>query len=634
MRRLKRLLPFVGKALREPRWGMRVAARSLEVLRQGGVGGFRAAVRRNLSHRAPDYPQWVAAYDTLTDAGRREITARIAALGHKPLISVLMPVFDPPLHLLDEAIRSVQAQLYPHWELCIADDASRDPQVRALLARRAAEDARIRVVCREQNGHISRASNSALELATGEFVALLDNDDILPEYALFFVVDAINRQPDAGILYSDEDKLNAAGHRFYPYFKSDWNPSLFLSHNLISHFGVYRTQLMLEVGGFRVGFEGSQDYDLAARCVEKLRTEQIVHIPRVLYHWRVVPGSTAADIEGKPYALTASERALNEHLRRQGIAGTVEALPSGVHRVHYTLPNPPPLVSIIVPTRNAVELLRTCITSVREKTQYANYEILLVDNGSDDPAALAYIASLAADPMIRVIRDERPFNYSALNNRAAREARGELLLLLNNDIEVITPDWLGEMVGIAMQSDVGAVGARLWYPNDTLQHGGVVIGLGGVACHAHRGLPKGQRGYCFRAEVMQDFSAVTGACLMVKKSQFFEVGGLNEVDLAVAFNDIDLCLKLRERGYRNVWTPFAELYHHESISRGPENTPEKRARFKREIEYMQKHWEKWIAHDPAYSPNLTIAAEDFSFAWPTRVEALSSFGSRPADSLS
>lgn len=634
MRRLKRLLPFVGKALREPRWGMWVAARSVRTLQQGGIAGLKTAIRRNLARPAPDYAQWVAAYDTLTDAGRQEIAARITAFPLRPLISVVMPVFDPPVQLLDEAIRSVQAQLYPNWELCIADDASRDPQVRALLEGHAATDSRIRVVFRDENGHISRASNSALELATGDFIALLDNDDILPEYALFFVADAINRHPDAGILYSDEDKLNAAGHRFYPYFKSDWNPSLFLSHNLISHLGVYRTQLVREVGGFRVGFEGSQDYDLAARCVEKLRPEQIVHIPRVLYHWRVVPGSTSERIEGKPYALTASERALNEHLMRQGIAGAVEALPSGVHRVRYALPNPPPLVSIIVPTRNAVELLRTCLESVRAKTHYPNYEILLVDNGSDAAEALAYIAGLANDPAIRVIRDDRPFNYSALNNHAARQARGELLVLLNNDIEVITPDWLDEMVGIAMQADVGAVGARLWYPNDTLQHGGVVIGLGGVACHAHRGLPKGQRGYCFRAEVIQDFSAVTGACLAVRKSRFFEVGGLNEVDLAVAFNDVDLCLKLRERGYRNVWTPFAELYHHESISRGPENTPEKKARFQREIEYMQKRWATWIAHDPAYSPNLTIAAEDFGFAWPTRVEALSSFGIRGVDSPS
>lgn len=628
MRRLRRLLPFVGRALREPRWGMWAAARSWHMFRHGGLAGLKGAIRRNLARPAPDYAQWVAAYDTLTDAGRREIAARIAAFPRRPLISVLMPVFDPPLQLLDEAIRSVQAQLYPHWELCIADDASRDPQVRALLLRRAAEDSRIRVVFREQNGHISRASNSALELATGDFIALLDNDDIIPEYALFFIADAIDRHPDAGIVYSDEDKLNAAGHRFYPYFKSDWNPSLFLAHNMISHLGVYRTQLVREVGGFRVGFEGSQDYDLAARCVEKLRPAQIVHVPRVLYHWRVVPGSTSEHIEGKPYALTASERALNEHLMRQGIAATVEALPSGVHRVRYALPESLPLVSIIVPTRNAVDLLRTCLESVRAKTHYANYEILLVDNGSDDPAALSYIASLAADPAIRVIRDDRPFNYSALNNQAARQARGELLLLLNNDIEVIAPDWLDEMVGIAMQADVGAVGARLWYPDDTLQHGGVVIGLGGVACHAHSRLPKGQRGYCFRAELTQDFSAVTGACLMVRKSRFFEVGGLNEVDLAVAFNDIDLCLKLRERGYRNVWTPFAELYHHESISRGPENTPEKKARFQREVHYMQKRWAKWIAHDPAYSPNLTIASENFGYAWPPRVEALSAFNTR------
>lgn len=626
MKRLKLLLPFAVKALREPRWGLWAVAHSLGILRQGGIGGLRAAVRRHLLRSMSEYFRWVETYDTLTDAGREEIVARIAALPEKPLISVLMPVFDPPLHLLEAAIRSVQTQIYPHWELCIADDASRDPAVRALLARHAAGDSRIRVVFREENGHISRASNSALELVTGEFVALLDNDDLLPEWALFFVAEAINRHPDAGIVYSDEDKLDTAGHRFNPYFKSDWNPSLFLGHNLISHLGVYRTQLMREVGGFRVGFHGSQDYDLAARCVERLRADQIVHIPRVLYHWRIIPGSTSESIGNKPYALTASEQALNEHLMRQGLAGEVRALPTGSHCVRYAVPASPPLVSIIVPTRNGVELLRTCLESVRDKTQYANYQILIVDNASDDPATLRYMAELAADPRIRVLRDDRPFNFSALNNQAARAADGEVLALLNNDIEVITPDWLDHMVGAAMLADVGAVGARLWYPDNTLQHGGVILSDDDVAVHAHHRLPRGSHGYFSRAELMQDFSAVTAACLVVRKDRFFEVDGMNEVDLAIAYNDIDLCLKLRERGYRNLWTPFADLYHHESVSRGPEDTPEKIARLQREAAYMRQRWAKWLARDPAFSPNLTVVTADFGLAWPPRIEALSSFG--------
>jgi len=628
MRRLKALLPYLVKALREPRWGAMVARRTLRILRQGGLAALRVAVRRNLLRAAPDYAQWVAAYDTLTDAGRDEIRARIAALPHQPLISVVMPVFDPPVHLLAAAIRSVQAQLYPCWELCIADDASRDPQVRALLVRFAAEDVRVRVVFRDENGHISRASNSALEMARGEFIALLDNDDMLPEHALFFVAEAINRHPDAGIIYSDEDKLNADGQRFDPYFKSDWNPTLFLGHNMVSHLGVYRTQLVRDVGGFRVGFEGSQDYDLTARCVRRLRSEQIVHIPRVLYHWRAVPGSTAERVGNKSYALTASVRALNEHLAQQGIAGTVEIQSFGMHRVRYAAPNPQPLVTIIVPTRNAVELLRTCVRSLVERTRYSNVEVLLIDNGSNDPEALDYLAELAQVPTIRVIRDDRPFNYSALNNLGAREARGAVLALVNNDIEVITPDWLEEMVSVAMQPGVGAVGARLWYPDDSLQHGGVIMGILGVAGHAHRALPKSHRGYFARAELMQDLSAVTGACLVIRKDRFFEVGGLDEINLAVAFNDIDFCLKLREHGYRNVWAPAAELYHHESFSRGLEDTPEKIARFQGEVGYMQRRWAQWIAHDPGYNPSLTLVSEDFGFAWPPRLETLSSMGSR------
>lgn len=566
-----------------------------------------------------DYSEWVRRYDTLSDRDRKKIENRIGQLHRTPLISVVMPVYNPPLNMLEDAIRSVQDQLYPNWELCIADDASTDGNVRKLLQRYADNDSRIKVVFRKKNGHISAASNSALDMANGEFVALLDNDDLLREQALFWVADAIVTNPDAGLIYSDEDKIDLKGRRYDPYFKPDWNPDLFLSHNMICHLGAYRTDLVRRLGGFREGYDGAQDYDLALRCTEQLSPQQIVHIPRVLYHWRSHPGSSAQAGSEKNYALLAGERALNDHFSRTHIAAKAQLLDFGMYRARYTIPPPAPLVSLIIPTHNGFNLIKQCIESIFDKTTYGNYEILIVDNNSDDPNTLAYFARLADDNRIRILRDERPFNYSALNNAAVQHARGEYLGLVNNDIEVISPEWLEEMMGLAIQPGVGAVGARLWYPNDTLQHGGVITGLGGLAGHSHKHLSKGFPGYFYRAQLIQGVSVVTAACLLVKKSIYQEVGGLDEANLKVAFNDVDFCLRVREAGYRNVWTPYAELYHHESATRGFEDTPEKKLRFRDEVLYMKKCWGDLLMSDPAYNPNLTLDREDFSYSWPPRI---------------
>ena len=566
-----------------------------------------------------DYGAWVSRYDTLTDQDREKIKTRISQLDKTPLISVLMPVYNPPLNMLEDAICSVQDQLYPNWELCIADDASTDVGVQKMLQRYAANDSRIKVVFRKVNGHISAASNSALELVSGEYVALLDNDDLLPEQALFWIADSIVTNPDAGLIYSDEDKLDATGQRYSPYFKSDWNPDLFLSHNMICHFGVYRTDLVRKLAGFREGYEGSQDYDLALRFTELLAPQQIVHIPRVLYHWRSHPGSTAQAGREKHYALVAGERALNDHFLRTHTVAKAELTDFGTYRVRYSISTPAPLVTLIIPTRNGLDLIKQCIKSILAKTSYKNCEILIVDNNSDDIVALAYFASLAENKQIRVLRDERPFNYSALNNAAVQQARGEYICLVNNDIEVISPEWLEEMMGLATQPGIGVVGARLWYPNNTLQHGGVITGLGGVAGHSHKHLHKGSPGYFNRAQITQTLSAVTAACFAVKKSIYQDVGGLDETNLKVAFNDVDFCLRVREAGFRNVWTPYAELYHYESATRGYEDTPEKQLRFREEVLYMQKRWGDSLTNDPAYSPNLTLDREDFSYAWPPRV---------------
>jgi GT2 family glycosyltransferase/SAM-dependent methyltransferase len=607
-----------------------VARLSFEVYAKEGMRGVRrrigSAAGRGPAPDPRDYAEWVRRYDTLDAATRKVMAARVAAFAARPLVSIVMPVYEPPERFLDEAVESVRRQIYPHWELCIADDASSRPGVRKLIEKHAARDKRIKVVYRSANGHIAAASNSALQLARGEWIVLQDQDDVLAEHALFWLVESVNQHPAAGVFYSDEDKLLENGARSEPYFKCDFNPDLFRSHNMLSHLGAYRASLVREVGGFREGFEGSQDYDLALRCVEKLAPSEVVHIPRVLYHWRAHRGSTAFEDGEKPYAVVAGQRALAEHIERTGAAADVVILPTLHYRVVYRVPEPAPVVDLVIPTRNGLQLLRRCVESILEKTDYPAYRLVIVDNGSDDRETLGYLADLPRrQPRVRVQRDDRPFNYSAINNRAVRSCAGELVGLLNNDLEVITPGWLREMVGLALQPGVGAVGARLWYPNDTLQHGGVILGLGGVAGHSHKHFPRGDPGYFRRAESLQTLSAVTAACLVIRRRTYLDVGGLDE-DLKVAFNDVDFCLRVREAGYRNVWTPFAELYHHESATRGYEDSPEKIERFQSEIDYVQKKWGPWLVQDPCYSPNLTHDREDFSYAWPPRLPALTSAG--------
>ena len=602
-----------GKRIRRPGDLVYSLKRTRDILASSGIAGLMAALRAVTN----DYQHWIAAYDTLGEsdfAAMREGSRRFA---HSPLISVIMPVYNTPERLLREAIDSVLAQTYGQWELCIADDASTEPHVGAILKEYAARESRIRVVHRSMNGHISRASNTALEIASGEWVALLDHDDQLAPHALYSIVDAINRRPDVKLIYSDVDKIDLHGRRHTPYFKCDWNPMLLLSHNLVSHLSAYKTALVRELGGFRTGLEGAQDYDLALRMSERLAPDEIEHIPHILYHWRSMPGSTALDVDEKPYALLAGERALNDHFARTDTRATAHLIGFG-YRVDYELPDPPPLVSIIIPIRNARELTEQCILSIHQLTSYPRYEIILVDNGSDDARALAYIAELAEQEGVRVLRDERPFNFSALNNAAVRLARGTVLALVNNDIEILSADWLTRMVSLALQPGAGAVGAKLLYPDGTIQHGGVIMGLGGLAAHAHKRLPRHARGYFGRAALAHNVSAVTAACLVVRKDVYERAGGLNEVDLAIAYNDIDFCLKLTRLGLRNIWTPFVEMIHHELATRGYETSPAKLERFSREKAFMGERWRPEIERDPAYSPNLSLEGSDFGLASPPR----------------
>jgi O-antigen biosynthesis protein len=613
------LLPGQGEGM--TRSAGRCAA-FLRDLRQEGLSPATARLfgdyqRRLLPPEPGNYETWLQQHDTLTTRHLEVLRERSIQLGPaRPLISVLLPVYRTPETWLRRCIDSVLAQVYENWQLCIVDDASPDPRVMEVLREYAATDPRIEVCRRATNGHISEASNTALHMARGEFVALLDHDDELRPHALLEVAEALLARPDVSLVYSDEDKIDAHGRRFDPYFKPDWDPDLLRSQNYVCHLTVLRTSLVRDVGGFRRGFEGSQDHDLVLRCSERLSSTQIHHIARILYHWRAIPGSTALSRDAKDYAAEAGLRAVDDHLRRLGSMALAEALSHGHYRVRWPLPNPVPKVSVIVPTRDQIELLRSCVESVLSRTTYPSFEVVVVDNRSSDPAALAYLESLSRRNRVRVLRYDHPFNYSALNNWAVSQCDGDIVCLLNNDIEVITPDWLEEMVGHACREEIGAVGAMLYYPDGSIQHAGVILGVHGVAAHAYVGRPRGYPGHGGRARVAQRLSAVTGACMVVRRTVYARAGGLDE-GFEVAFNDIDFCLRLRALGYANVWTPLAELYHHESASRGSDAGGEKRERFIREIERMRERWGEILRCDPAYNPNLSLG-QDFGLASPPR----------------
>ena len=535
---------------------------------------------------------------------------KIKLLEYKPVISIIMPVYNTPGEFLKEAIDSVLNQVYPYWELCIADDASTKQYIQILLTEYINKDSRIKVVFREENGHISLSSNSAIHLATGEYIALLDHDDLLTPHALYEVVKLLNQHPEADMIYSDEDKINQEGKLKDPFFKPDWCPDSFLSRMYTCHLGVYRRELVKQIGGFRAGYEGSQDYDLVLRLTEK--TNQIFHIPNVLYHWRMHTESTAQDISTKNYATIAAQKAIEDALERRGEIGKVIPIQGGYNNVRYEIKNYD-LISIIIPTKNLGDLLNTCLQSIFEKTTYPHYEILVIDNGSTEEKTKQIIElwKIKEPQRFRSEVLNIPFNFSKINNYAVKQTKGKYLLFLNNDTEVINNDWLDAMVEQAQRDSIGAVGTLLLYPDNTIQHAGVIAGLGGVANHSHKNYPSEAHGYFNQIKTINNYSAVTAACVMCRREVFEEVGGFEE-DLAVAFNDIDLCFKMVDKGYKNVYLPHVKLYHYESKSRGYEDTPEKKARFNKEVRYMQSKWKDIIKHDPCYNPNLTREREDFS----------------------
>lgn len=573
--------------------------------------------RYNLSYieqQSVSYKKWIEFVEGQSLPAKNEVGEALNCMRTKPLISVVMPVYNPPAEYLRSCIDSVVNQSYPNWEFCIADDNSSSSHVKEILKEYEAKDSRIRVIFREKNGHISRATNSALEIARGDFVALLDHDDLLPEHALYYVAEAINKNPDAQIIYSDEDKIDKFGNRFEPHFKSDWNPDLFFSQNYISHLGVYRRDLIQRVNGFRVGVEGSQDYDLLLRCLPHTDAVNIIHIPKILYHWRALEGSTALNSGEKSYTTVAGITALSDYFKQTG-QNDVEVeggLIPNTYRIRWPIPKLAPLVSLLIPTRDRKDITEVAVRSILEKTAYLNFEIIIIDNGSVELQTLEWFEEIQKDSRVRIVRYDKPFNYSAINNFGEKFANGTILGLVNNDVEVISPEWMNEMVSHALRPEIGCVGAKLYFHNDTIQHAGVILGIGGVAGHSHKYCQRNDYGYFSRLHLTQALSAVTAACLFVRREVFVKVGGLDEINLSVAFNDVDFCLKVRDAGYRNLWTPFAELYHYESISRGAEDNPEKISRFQREVSYMLKKWGSELKIDPFYNPNLTNIKEDFS----------------------
>lgn len=562
------------------------------------------------------YETWVRLHDTFGPEDRAAAEKHIATFERQPLFSVVMPVYNPPEKYLRLCLDSVVNQVYTNWEFCIADDKSPSDHVRKVLDEYAAKDERFKVVYREENGHISAATNSAIEKVDGEFIVLLDHDDELPAHALYLIANEILEHPEVDLIYSDEDKIDADGNRTDPYFKSDWNYDLLTSQNCISHIGAYRTSVIHEIDGFRVGMEGSQDWDLALRVIEK--TQNVRRIPHILYHWRMIEGSTSQGGDEKPYAQVAGLKAVEDHLERIGEKlGRISITKENTHFLERLVPDPAPSITLIIPTRNRVELLRQCVESISEITDYPNYRFLIVDNESDDPETLEYFQQLPDNA--EVLRIEGPFNFSKLNNEAVAKCDSDLIGLINNDIEANHAEWLSSMVAQAIRPDIGAVGAKLHFREGLLQHAGIFLGFQDAAGHFFHGLPWSFYGHANRANMVQNLSAVTAACLVVERKKYLEVGGLDEEAFAVAYNDVDFCLKLNKAGYRTLYTPFARLFHHESASRGEsEKTAERKEAAKEEIRALNKKWGELIRNDPAYNPNLTLESEECGLAFPPR----------------
>jgi O-antigen biosynthesis protein len=563
------------------------------------------------------YGNWILQNDTLRDDDRRLIANHIASFRCKPKFSIVMPIYNASAGYLHGAIDSIRGQLYQGWELCVVSDAANSPNVRKALHQYARDDDRIRVHYREVNGGISACTNAALEMAAGEWIVLMDQDDTLAEHALYLVAEAINRDPNLAIIYSDVDHIDEKGWRSNPYFKPDWDYDLFLGQNLINRLAAYRTDLVRRVGGFREGLEGSQEWDFAFRVLDADPCARVYHIPFVLYHRR----QTSRTSSNTPAtgATDAAQRVVNDHLTRSGEAAVAMFFPQPSYlRIRRSLPTQPPLVSIVIPTKDRCDLLRRCVDGLVNRTNYEPVEIIIVDNGSSDPDAREFLGELRARPNFVIMEDSGPFNFSRLVNRGVAASSGDICVLLNNDIDIINDDWLDELTSHALRPEVGAVGAKLYYGDGSLQHGGVILGISGGAGHQHRYCAGASDGYFGRLKLTHNLSCVTAACLAVRRDVYNEIGGFEEKHLAVAFNDVDFCIRIREAGYNIIWTPHAELYHYESQSRGYDTTPEQERRAAAEVKYIRTKWGRILDNDPFHNPNLSLDTESVELAEKSR----------------
>lgn len=566
---------------------------------------------RTVRNQPMNYQKWIQRH-LPSEAELR--SQREKVFSWTPKISVVVPLYKTPEKYLRRLVESLQAQTYENWELCLSDGSGPSSPLTGLLENLKKEEPRIRVVSHREALQISENTNAAIAMAQGDFIAFADHDDELTPNALFECVNLLNNNTDLEMIYSDEDKMSMDGHKFFqPHFKPDYNVDLLCTVNYICHLLVVKQELVERTGLLRSEFDGAQDYDFILRCAEQAGPERIGHVAKILYHWRCHEDSTSENPESKLYAFDAGQRAVQAHYDRIGIRAEVfkgEYL--GLYRTRF-IREKDPLISIIIPNKDHIEDLQRCIDSIESKSTYRNYEYIIVENNSEKEETFRFYETLQAEnEKVRVVFWKGIFNYSAINNFGASYAQGEYLLLLNNDTEIINSDCLEELLGYCMRPDVGAVGARLYYEDDTIQHAGVVVGFGGIAGHCFVMQPRGYTGYCHRIICAQDYSAVTAACMMVKKSAFEQVKGLSE-ELQVAFNDIDFCMKLRRAGYLIVYNPYAELYHYESKSRGLEDTPEKVARFNREIKTFEERWPEILRDgDPYYNPNLTLDSQDFS----------------------
>jgi len=596
--------------------------KALIIFKEDGINGLvvetlkRKELYNNLDKINSDYQIWIKKY---SPSEKMLIEQKKHNFRYKPLISIIIPTYNSKINWLKKCIDSVIKQTYSYWELSIADDNSSDSKVRNVIERYSQKDKRIKYIFRKENGHISQCSNSALSICSGEFVSLLDHDDELAPNALFEIVKSLNENEKIDLIYSDEDKLELNGKHVEPFFKPDWSPDMFYSMNYFCHLTTIRKKIIDKIGGFRKGYEGSQDYDLFLRVTEI--TKNIHHIPKILYSWRKAPNSTASEYSVKSYAHQASIKSLQDHLERVELKGEIETgLVGGTFRTKYKIIGKP-LISIIIPTKDKVDYLKRCVDSIINKTTYSNYEIIIVDTGSTEEETKRYYQKINKNKKIKLIDWDKPFNYSSVNNFGVKKAKGKYIILLNNDTEVISPDWIENMLEHAQRKEVGAVGCKLLYPDNTLQHAGVILGIRGernknkrgVAGHALKrfsDIPL-QHPLLNSKDIIRDYSAVTAACLMINKKKFFEVKGLDE-KFRIAFNDIDFNLKLRQKGYYNIYTPYTKLYHHESISVGtPENLNRDRDEFKKETVMMIKKWGQILEEDPFYNPNLSKYFENF-----------------------